>query len=1260
MRISKLTAFFVSAAIGTLTLMADKPVISKITDREHGASLQALSDNGLWAVGYGKSLISETNYSFPIFYDVAAGELKRLYTDHEAQSVGRMMACDVTDDGSIVAGQYDGKPALYHTATETWEMLPFDSTNWEGGECSQITPDGRYGLGTLEAYGRIFATVAYWDFTGDSPRAVPLENLPKPISLDGTLNDNYQQIYGTELSTDGRSFTGLVMFSFAGEDWSFIYNVDSKQWMAFGYDVKEIDDKHYSFTRKTYDGYSIGGGQFMHDAPYLIGGAYGAREATYYLDPTDFSITFEEGNSPQGRRDNHGTSYGSQEVSYTARNWIFKTGDYWYDFRDVCRQIWDIDWQNDVTHDDYGLSGTFIAVSDDGLVVVADDYASSPYDSYVVRLPEPLCDVAPRVDLLSSYTVTPVDNSSFGILKEVKVRFDRPIEILGDYNCAQLIDGDGNIVANSINFGYFVDDDRTVMATFRNRRLEAGKTYYVVIPAESVCISGDLDRKNKEIRIRYNGRPNEPVSAVTIAPAPGSQVSRINAASNPVAVTFDAYVTPVENNGGRMMLYRIGEEGQREEICQLSGSVTGNTVSIFPVLEQRLAMGDTYEVVIEANTLTDLSGADPNEEIVITYEGGYRPETSIGDTVFSDDFNAGLNTNTWMLYDGDGLTPSSEMEGWGFSATLPWWVARDDVGNPDMCAVSHSMYSTPGKSDDWLVTQRLYISDATYTLSFKAQSYRNGCDDKLKVIVYASDDVYTALTGSIVDRMRYYGDIVLEETLSPGAAEEKLEGDWADFTIPLEKYEGKNIYVAFLNDNRNESAVFVDDVVVKRDLKMSFVNLTPQTVVAAGEVEVKGILAVESETETYKGYSVKLIDAGGNVVSSLENPDEEMSAGWTLEFAMPEKLEVPVGKVTRYTIDITMGDLNEKSEAGVMNLAIATTKKVVIEEYTGQTCPNCPLGHAALEWIEQDFGDRVIPLALHSYPGDSFTTPMAQSLQESLGLNAAPTARVDRMSVSSPMALSQDGQYFYRDNGVWYDYVAAELSALPPADIEIVGVDFDGENYRVDMEVRYALDMEGLNANILTVICENGLQGVQENNRYTFESPALREWGKDGEYGKAALPFVFDDVVRTWAGTTYNGTGGLLPSSVESGKTYTVSVTVPGVRWIVDNDKTTATVMLIDAETGLVVNADRKDIYYKSGIDAPGADLSDVKVSVAGGMVTITSASDLSAYAYSADGRRICSGRGHGVVAMDLTSCKGLAVIAVTTDAGVKTFKVSL
>ena len=130
-----------------------------------------------------------------------------------------------------------------------------------------------------------------------------------------------------------------------------------------------------------------------------------------------------------------------------------------------------------------------------------------------------------------------------------------------------------------------------------------------------------------------------------------------------------------------------------------------------------------------------------------------------------------------MLYDGDKNTPTAEMEAWKFnSTTTAWWYAADD-DYTNTCAVSHSMYTPAGKSDDWMVTPQLYIPDDKCYLSFKAQSYRFGSTDNLKVIIYSTDDVYNDLDAAKIEKFRTEGNVVVDKTLSPGSSEGTLNGD---------------------------------------------------------------------------------------------------------------------------------------------------------------------------------------------------------------------------------------------------------------------------------------------------------------------------------------------------------------------------------------------------------------------------------------------------------------------------------------------------
>ena len=1248
-----LYALTVAAMMGGAWAFAEKPDVSIVHDSA-STSLESLSDNGAWAVGYGKSLIEETGYSYPKLYNVKTKETTLLYKNGEESTIAEMMACDVTDDGSLVVGQYNSRPAIWRSTTAEWTVLPVKASGFTGGKATSVTPDGKYAVGTV-TNPNWNETLVLWDLTGDAPVDITPDNLPKPITLTG--DQQFQQIRACDISADGTKFIGLVGFSLPGELWSFVYDMSTKTWDAIGFNVSETENG-YDFSYAGTGYYVIEGGKFRPESNEIVGSAYLEDETdgiyVYNMNTKEIKIVDDSSDKKFGGVDKSGLIYASTPSLNPYRNWVVRYGNYWYDFSVLAGQLWNLDWMNDITKDEYGSTGTLSSVSADGLTILSNDYTNSPYDSFVIQLDENLSELCPKVNLLSNYQVSPVNNSAFAILRQVQVLFDRDIEIVGSpLNDVTVSDGQGNNY-NSVNVVVDPGNSKMLTITFRNRRLEVGNTYTMTIPEGVVCVAGDSEKLNPEIKVNYKGRPQAPVTAQIISPADGIEIERINASSNPVTISFDAEISNVSENAGGMYLYLIGEDGTREEICQLSGSITGNVLSVYPIMEQRLAKGSKYEIVIEANVVADISGADPNEEIVVHYSGSYIPG---GDPrkPFEDNFDDGITTDKWMLYDGDEQTPASEPESWGFLATgYPWWVARDGNSSTDMAAVSHSMYAEPGQSDDWMVTNQIYIADDSAVLSFKSQNYKKDVEDVLKVIVYSTDDVYTALTSSIIDKFRYYGDLIYNEVQTPGDNEDTLAGDWRENVIKLDKYAGKYIYIAFWNDNRNKSAIFIDDVVVSRDVDFIVANLTQESMVAQSDVTVHGILTVESQVETFKGYELTLEDAEGNVISKVADAEKELKQGDEVEFSFPEALPAVVGQVVKYVIDVKLGDVTDRLSYTVKNLAVETTKRVVIEEFTGQGCPNCPLGHAALDAIERDFGDKVLPLSIHTYTGDNFSTPQAVQLQNFLGLTAAPTGRVNRLPVSSPMEIVDD-KYYYKDNGVWYDFVVAQLSEFADADINITNAEFDGEKYNVSAEVTYALDMDNLNVNILTVITEDDLIGIQQNNRANVEDPALGDWGKGGIYGSDPVLYTYHDVVRTYEGTTCNGTGGYIPATVTGGQAYVADITVADNKRITNPDNTAVTVMLIDANTGLVVNANRRRVST-SGVDSINVDNS-VSANVVDGVVVVKVGIETVAEAYAVDGMKLAAAEGNGEFSMDLNGYTGTILVTLRNANGSKTIK---
>lgn len=123
-------------------------------------------------------------------------------------------------------------------------------------------------------------------------------------------------------------------------------------------------------------------------------------------------------------------------------------------------------------------------------------------------------------------------------------------------------------------------------------------------------------------------------------------------------------------------------------------------------------------------------------------------------------------------------------------------------------------------------------------------------------------------------------------------------------------------------------------------------------------------------------------------------------------FASCDKIEGPFFEIVQ-TEDVTVEfpdlDLN------------SVYRKMLIEEYTGHNCTNCPDGHQKLEELHERYGDTLVAIGFHtgvyarptsSNPHD-FRTTAGDDLMNDYGISAWPTAIVNRQhNASGGLALS--------------------------------------------------------------------------------------------------------------------------------------------------------------------------------------------------------------------------------------------------------------
>lgn len=392
--------------------------------------------------------------------------------------------------------------------------------------------------------------------------------------------------------------------------------------------------------------------------------------------------------------------------------------------------------------------------------------------------------------------------------------------------------------------------------------------------------------------------------------------------------------------------------------------------------------------------------------------------------------------------------------------------------------------------------------------------------------------------------------------------------------------------MAFVNRNHNQSAIFIDNVSVQREVLYQLAFDYEERVVDVKEQTISGKITIKKSGVS--NISLTLQNSEGNAISTQS---------WTgitsdvkdrpIPFSFSTPLPLSVGSVNDYSITIAIDDRTDTYHGTITDLSFMPVKRVVLEEMTGIDCQNCPQGIVAIEKMQKTFGDRFIPISIHTYTSDPYESGLT-AYSTFLGLGGAPSARINRVpGIYYPM-VNKSGTFYMNDTDspLWQDVVSEQLDRPALCDFSVRAAN-EGTSIRLDADVRYAITADNQQLSLLFVVLEDSLVNYQMNAFGTIEQSIFGEWGAQGIYSGEnsngiAYPVVHNDVARSVIGLGMSGTIGLFPSTLESGKTYTVNFSSAFPESIEDYKKASVVAMLIDTQNGEVINAAKSPILGES------------------------------------------------------------------------------
>lgn len=1231
--------------------------------------VSGMSDNGKWGVWEKPSDSSDT--PCPDLLDLTTGEVKKFIFDYDPANMQPHYVADVSNDGKWLAGTYGGKPALFDTEALMWRrVFSGRADRNKQGSFSSVSPDGRYAVGyysnggSMTDFKGILADYsAFVDKVGEESdrQAVVYEFTEKlPTHKDmydmgvitkqvldehlATQNNDgserepvvYPNSYIFKVSADGKKL--LIGLDHNYPNWGCCYVVFDRETETYDWILpEEVLDSPY---RDSYVGETI----MSNNGRYVYGtGIYFSEDqqehSVHFIYDTE-TKTYE--NVEAGEVTvigNDKTLYCAAGLGTTIRSLTIPVNGLDVDIHQILKQGYDIDFLEETG---WTTTGYAVGVSDDNTSLLAQ--AEMRNSAYYVKLDKHFKEAAGVVNPLNDWMVTPVANSRIARLKTIEVVFAQgcsPVEGVK----ASIMDGD-NAISTSTGVRRASNSTARFYVDFPETALAEGKTYRIVLPKGMFAVEG-TSLLSPEVSTTYVGRKEEPLAYKTVSPEPGTAIREIGM-QNPIRLDFPELLTINPDAPAAT----ISETGSDYTMSTLMAETANGVLFLYTPSAHFLAKDKSYTLHIPANYVTDIMGYCGNEEFTLEFDGAYEYVPKRG---FEEDFNdISKSLGSFLQYEGDHNTPVDGMVAWGFDTdNTPWNFSINDGDRTDFAAGSHSMYKPAGKSDDWMVIPSMKIDNADYFLKFKGQSYLNGKNDVLKIYVWESDELLNSLSREIVEKMRSEGKLIFNQKLEPGENENNLANEWQEFDLSLAEFNGKRVYIAFVNENENQSAIFIDDVIVNTRSNYVVGSVSEEIVTDQDELEVRGGITNNSGA-TVTGFSATFESLNNGSKGSMEVTGIDLKNGETYNFTFPEKMKLEKGIENTYEIVVTVGTDKMTATGRVKNLKYNFTKKVVVEEGTGAWCGNCPLGALALENLNKVLPDNVVTIGVHAGGANGYDPYDYSAYAQFMGFTAYPTGRVNRgADMLSPMYGGADNYYFVSPEGdkTFYDAVLKELQT--PADTKITIKDAYystvSKQIEIDPEVEFAIAKTGINYNILPVILEDELPIMQHNYFYNQTFSGLGEWNGNGELGSQGeyASTTADHVARAIGGGSFYGLGGIIPRNVETDQVYTYSPW--GQKRVINvdypsnmthtvkaegqpggaNPKASVALIVIDAATGRVINADiwhgleSKDI---SGVDTIIGDeingVLDVDFTVADGRILANGSAD-GVEVFNLDGTRV-------------------------------------
>lgn len=592
---------------------------------------------------------------------------------------------------------------------------------------------------------------------------------------------------------------------------------------------------------------------------------------------------------------------------------------------------------------------------------------------------------------------------------------------------------------------------------------------------------------------------------------------------------------------------------------------------------------------------------------------------------FNCDFSEGFPEGT-SLFDVDGNEPSVDMKNLGFDIGTPWIIIQDKDGNYSAC--STSWYKSPGKSNDWMVTPPIEITSSGVLLRWIGKAADKDYKDGYSV--------YISEAGPEPE---------LFDTTEPLFNTKGEKAEWASHEISLDEYVGKTVYLAFVNDSKDKSTLYIDDIFVGVPSCLEVESIIPRVMDKPGNITVSGTVFNTSDKDI-KGFTLKYQFGNGEI--HTQELDKSVKAGAQNSFRIESEEAIAKNETLDYTIWVECGG----DVASVSGKVSAYQRRIVAEEVTGTWCGYCVRGIVSMREMKEYYGDSFLGIAVHAgsvnWPDPMEMRDYTDWLFSKFNMSGYPHVTVNR-SLTTTGDPGSIYSYYKRITSEDY-FTGLSLSADVDAETRVL---------KATTTLYTAQDFEDVDFRLAYVVVENDVHGEgmewAQNNYYSDN--AMGEMG-----GFEELPAVvtgdqmyYQDVAR-YISPDFGGISDSLPSTVKEGVGVSHEYEFELPDNIMNDENTELAVLLINSKNGTILNAEvlpLKDIFRENGVDSFTA--SDRLTMRRNGSVINLSSPDNIAYVevITVNGSNVISQKVSGAsVQFELPASNGVFIVRVLLENG--------